>query len=447
MSAVSDHVVVVGAGLAGARTAQELRRQGCQGVITLVGAELELPYDRPPLSKGPLTTVPDLGIDLAGLGVTTMLGRTATAISGISPAGEQPLRVQVAMSNEASEEAGTNHSDSQPQVELEATAVVVATGAQPVFPSSWLDVPKVRVLRSWRDAVALWRDMSELGPEPRVVIAGGSWIGMELASAANRLGAQVRVVEKAAWLLPLLPPEVGRQVSAWCREAGIATSVGDTVQSVTPGPATGGRQSVAVTTSAGEWVADLVVVALGITPTTSWLVDSGLRTSPRGQALRVDSHLSTLDHRVFAVGDTVERWSPKYGAWLSGGHWQDAMDAPAVVAANVRSVLVGDRPRAVYDAVPYLWSEILGHTLQWSGYLSENPAARMLVRGDLAGPSWSVVWLDDDDNLLAIVACDRPRDVMAARKAQAAHPTGTPRADVRCLADPATPLKSCLNVR
>ena len=456
MPEAADHVVVVGAGLAGARTAQELRQQGFAGDITLVGAELDPPYDRPPLSKGPLRELPDLGIDLAELRVNVLLGRTATAISGISPAGDEPLRIRIEVSNEAQENAAQESAESfappseSPVTELSAGAVVIATGAQPVYPDGWLEVPGVRVLRSWRDAVALWQELDDLGSGARVVIAGGSWIGMELASAAHRLGTEVRVVEKAAWLLPLMPPEVGRQVSVWCREAGIATSVGDTVLSVAPGHAVRGdkrvegRSQVAVSTSAGDYVADLVVVALGVTPSTSWLGNSGLRTSPRGQALRVDAHLATLDDRVFAVGDVVERWSPRYGAWLPGGHWQDAMAEPQVAAANVRAALAGERQREVYDAVPYLWSEILGRTLQWSGYLADYRAARMLVRGDLGGANWTVVWLDDDDRMLAVLACDRPRDAVAARKAQAAHPAGMPLADVRVLADPDQPLQAAL---
>jgi 3-phenylpropionate/trans-cinnamate dioxygenase ferredoxin reductase subunit len=107
--------------------------------------------------------------------------------------------------------------------------------------------------------------------------------------------------------------------------------------------------------------------------------------------------------------------------------------AQSVLAALAES----GPPTAAYDAVPYFWSEMFGHMLQWTGYQPDPLAARMLLRGDPATQeSWSVCWLDDDARLTAVLACNRPRDAVAARKLQAADPAGAPRMDLDALADP-----------
>ncbi|MFI0433526.1 MAG: FAD-dependent oxidoreductase [Candidatus Nanopelagicales bacterium] len=415
-------VVVVGAGLAGGRTCAELRAQGYDGRIVLLGAEALPPYDRPPLSKrevGGTVGPPDhLGLDLGDLEVDFRPLMRATSLSGASLAADEQLVV------------GT------PQADLPADAVVVASGAVAVVPLGWGLGPRVHVLRSHDDAVAWSAAVAALERQASVIVLGGSWIGLEAAASLAASGRRVTIMEQSAWLLPALPPEVGRQVREWAEDAGVDVLLG--------APATAlqaDSDGVTVTTATRELRAALVLVALGAVPDTGWLQTSGLRRSPRAGALRTDASLRTADPRVVALGDAAERWSPRYDDWLPGGHWQDAFDAPAVAAASVVAVLAGQRTRVTYDAVPYFWSEMFGHMLQWTGWLPDYRQATMVRRG--RAQDWTFGWLSGG-GLAALLACDRPRDAMAARKAQSATPSGAPHVSAELFVDPEVPLKRAL---
>ena len=453
------HVVVVGGGLAGVRTCEELRRQGFAGKLTLVSAESGPPYDRPPLSKGrDGAERADLRMDLVALDVTVLDGIRAAKLLGVETS-TAPLRLLL---------------DSPDVPDLTTDAVVVATGAAPILPAGWPTDPAVRVLRTKDDAVGLWAALEAAGAGARVAVLGGSWIGLEFATVASGLGAAVTIYEGAPSLLPMLPPEAGEVVQRWCNDAGVNVRLGATVESLqvdAPGSTSVADQAgvlaakkprITVTTETSTERYDLVLVALGVMPDTGWLADTGLSVSTKG-ALKVDAHLRTSDPRVIGVGDAVERWSPRYQQPVPAGHWQDARDEPVVAAASVLAALAGrmatDELGAPYDAVPYFWSEMFGHTLQFSGFVPDREAARVVVRGDLNADSWALCWLegsagegaestkgppDEPARLLAVLACDRPRDAITARKALAAAPDGRPLVDPAALADADAPLAASL---
>lgn len=422
----APHVVVVGGGLAGVRTCEELRRQGYSGAVTLVSAETGPPYDRPPLSKGRDGVLrADLRIDLDALGVRVLEGTKALSLNDERP--DTPIGVIL---------------DNAEVRELLADAVVVATGASPIVPPGWPQRQTVRVLRTRDDAEELWAALDAAGSTAKVAVVGGSWIGLEFATVASSQGISVTIYERAAWLLPTLPPEAGRVVKHWCEAAGVSVHLGASVEGLVEDSAADGSR-VTVHTATGAESFNLVLVALGVAPNTEWLRGTALPTSARG-SLKVDAHLRTRDPRVVGVGDAVERWSPRYQEPLPAGHWQDARDEPVVAAASVIAVLAGETEiaelGAPYDAVPYFWSELFGHTIQFSGYVRDYHVARMVVRGSLTADNWTLAWLDPRDRLQALLACDRPRDAITARKALAADPAGLPTVDPAVLADPDSPL-------
>jgi NADPH-dependent 2,4-dienoyl-CoA reductase/sulfur reductase-like enzyme len=419
-----------------------LRAAGFDGALTLLGAEADPPYDRPPLSKGAVgADTGDLGFDFDELRVAFQPNTAAVGLLGASVAATEPLLVLT-----------------DDGAEVTADAVVVATGAAPIVPPGWRTSDRILLLRTRAEAVALDHLIApDQGREPihSLAVLGGSWIGLEVASRVAAQGVDVTVVERAAWLLGHLPPELGRLARTWCDHAGISVHLGLPVEAAVDTAAVdtaavdGAHPPEPVEVRFGDTTlhAGAALVALGVRPATAWLAESGLTLVPGTQALRVDAWLRSADPRVLGVGDAVSRWSPRYRAMLPGGHWQDAFDAPAVAA---RSLVAGLTPGAAdpapYDAVPYFWSEMFGRTLQWTGYLPDYRAARLIVRGDAEGDSWSMCWLDEEDRLAALLACDRPRDAVAARKAQAAAPQGAPWADVDKMSDPDCPLKSCLSV-
>jgi 3-phenylpropionate/trans-cinnamate dioxygenase ferredoxin reductase component len=425
-----EQVVVAGAGLAGFRTAEELRSRGYQGGITMIGAERRPPYDRPPLTKKFMTGQLDdttLAAGLGALGVTLRLGERATG------AGDGVLRTD--------------------QGEYPFGALVVATGASPVR----LPGPgPQRVLRTADDALAL---RSALREGTRLVIVGAGWIGAELATSARVRGCQVTVVEAAPTPLHgVLGAELGGQTAAWYRAAGVDLRVSEPVRSVEAG---------GLALASGELLpADEIVTAVGVRPEVGWLSGSQVALD---NGVAVDARLRSSVAGVYAVGDCAAFVSRRYRRRLRTEHWDSALHAPEVAAANI----VGEDQE--YDPVPYFWSEQFGRMVQYAGY--HTPADRLVWRGDPAAGDWSVCWLaapappggqpagleaagggghlsqpagndaggvaapgGDDrggDRMVAVLAVGRPRDLLQGRRLIA---SGQP-VDATALADPSVPLR------
>jgi NADPH-dependent 2,4-dienoyl-CoA reductase/sulfur reductase-like enzyme len=386
----SGRVVVAGAGLAGLRTVEELRAGGLAGRITMIGAEAWPPYDRPPLSKRVLTEDaldPSLRADFDALDVDFHPEETAARLEH---------RTLVTS-----------------QAEYPFDHLVLATGA---FPVTLPGDGRQRFLRSYDDALAL-RDL--LRPGLRLAIVGAGWIGAELATAAVAHGVQVTVVEAGpAPVASAVGAEVGAQTARWYADAGVDLRIGAAVQAVKPG---------GLALASGEWVAaDEIVTAVGVRPAVSWLEGSGVRLE---NGVAVDAGLRTSVPGVYAVGDCAAFESRRFGRRLRFEHWDVALHAPEVVAANV---LGGDE---VYDPVPYFWSEQFGRMVQYVGY--HGDADQFVWRGDPAEPTWAACWLTAG-RLTAILTVDLPRDLLQARRLI----TALSPVDPARLTDPAIPVKA-----
>ncbi|MFI6150165.1 FAD-dependent oxidoreductase [Streptomyces sp. NPDC051109] len=394
-------VVIVGAGMAGVQTAVALREQGWRGPVTLLGAEPHQPYDRPPLSKAVLLGKAEdsaFDVDFEGLGVVLRLGVEVTGLR--------------AAERELDTEAGP----------VPYEVLVLATGAEPLTLPGSEGVPGVHLLRTLDDAARL---RPVLARTPATVVVGAGWIGAEFATAAREAGCAVTVVEAADRVLAgALPAEVAAPMARWYEESGAALLTGAKVSSVESG-----RVLLA---DGRELPAGAVVVGIGARPATRWLADSGVELGPEG-AIVADEYLRTSLPGVYAVGDCASFPSARYGARLLVHHWDNALQGPRVVAANI---VVG-KAAQVYDPVPYFWSEQFGRFVQYAGH--HAGADELLWRGDPAEAAWSVCWLRGGA-LAAVLAVGRPRDLAQGRKL---IETGAP-VDPAKVADPAVPLKSAL---
>jgi 3-phenylpropionate/trans-cinnamate dioxygenase ferredoxin reductase subunit len=384
-------VVIVGAGLAGLRAAEELRARGYAGAVTLIGAEARPPYDRPPLSKKVMTgEIDDTGLrpDLDSLGIDLRLAEPAVQL------GDGVLRTGTA--------------------EYSWDALVLATGANPVtLPGDG----EQRVLRTADDALALRRRLTS---GTRLAIVGAGWIGAELATAAASRGCLVTVVEAGeAPLATAIGAEVGGQTAAWYAQAGVDLRLRTAVAAIRPG---------GIDLADGGWLpADLVVTAVGVRPAVGWLAGSGVAMD---NGVVVDAGLASSVPGVYAVGDCASFWSGRYQRQLRVEHWDVALHSPEVAAANI----AGGRER--YDPVPYFWSEQFGRMVQYVGW--HGAADQVVWRGAPTAAKWAVCWLTAG-RLVAALTVGLPRDLLQARRLIEAGAV----VDATALADPGVAIRDC----
>ncbi|WP_406215263.1 NAD(P)/FAD-dependent oxidoreductase [Streptomyces canus] len=391
-------VVVVGAGMAGVQTAVALREQGFKGTVTVIGAEPHQPYDRPPLSKAVLLGKAEgsaFDVDFEALGIELLLGREAL---GVRPE-----------AHELDTEAGPVQYD----------ALVLATGAEPIRLPGTEGVPGVHLLRTLDDAERL---RPVLARQHDIVVVGAGWIGAEFATAAREAGCAVTVVEAADRpLAGALPAEVAAPMTSWYAEAGAVLRTRARVERVEPG---------AVVLDDGSRVAaGAVVVGVGARPATAWLAGSGIELGAHREVV-ADDRLRTSVPDVHAVGDCASFPSGRYGERLLVHHWDNALQGPRTVAADI----LGET-RTVYDPVPYFWSEQFGRFVQYAGHHAS--ADTTLWRGEPSGPAWTVCWLREN-RLVALLAVGRPRDLAQGRRLIEAGAEMDP----ELLVDPARPLKA-----
>jgi 3-phenylpropionate/trans-cinnamate dioxygenase ferredoxin reductase component len=220
---------------------------------------------------------------------------------------------------------------------------------------------------------------------------------------------------------------------SWYADAGVDLLLGQPVESV---------EHEGLVLPGGGWLpADLTVVAVGVRPQVGWLAGSPVRLE---NGVAVDGRLRTSAPGVYAAGDCAAFVSARYGRRLRVEHWDNALHAPRVVAANI---LGGDE---AYDPVPYFWSEQFGRMVQYAGHHSR--ADRMIWRGDPAGREWGACWLagsqpaDGDagngtgERLVAVLTVGRPRDLLQGRRVIAAGAT----VDPGRLADPGVPVRDAV---
>lgn len=397
-SQTQRRVVIVGAGMAGVQTAVALREQGWTGSVTLIGAEPHQPYDRPPLSKAVLLGHAEgsaFDVDFEALGITLHLGRDVT---GVRPGA---------------------HEIDTPSGPVPYDVLVIATGALPITLPGSEGVQGVHLLRTLDDAARL---RPVLDRKHDIVVVGAGWIGAEFTTAAREAGCAVTVVEAADRpLAGTMPAEVAAPMAGWYAGSGAELITGARVASVEPG--------TVVLADGRRLAAGAVVVGIGARPATAWLQGSGIALGPDG-SVTADARLRTSRPDVYAVGDCASFPSARYGERLLVHHWDNALQGPYTVAADI----VGGAPRD-YDPVPYFWSEQFGRFVQYAGHHAH--ADTTVWRGDPADAAWSVCWLHDGA-LVALLTVARPRDLAQGRRLIASGA----RLDPERAADPSVPLKS-----
>lgn len=350
-----EHVVVVGASLAGVRAAETLRHGGFAGGITFIGAETHLPYDRPPLSKKLLAgeweperialRKPEA---FAELNVVWRLGVPASSLD------TKAQRIHLA--------DGTTET---------YDGLVIATGAAPIRLPGQPDLVGIHTLRTLDDSLGL---RAELSPGRRVVVIGAGFIGLEAAATARAKGCDVTVLEGlAAPLVRGLGVTMGQAIAAVHERNGVTIRCDVRVEALEADAS--GTRVTGVRLSNGTVIpADTVLVGIGVRPSTAWL--DGAEGIEVRDGVVCDASLAAGPQGVVAAGDLV-RWpnrafgDPERGEEMRVEHWTNAAEQGAAAARTLMALGEGHEA-SPYAAVPFFWSDQFDARIQFLGRSSAD---------------------------------------------------------------------------
>ncbi|WP_033337618.1 NAD(P)/FAD-dependent oxidoreductase [Catenuloplanes japonicus] len=350
-----ESIVIAGGGLAGAKAAETLREEGFGGRITLLGAELIRPYERPPLSKGRLlgTGEEPFVHDESWYAEHDVDLRLGAVVTGM----DRKNHVVRTASGE----------------DVAYDRLLLATGATP----RRIGTPADSTLRTWPDSD---RFAAAIDKGTRLVIVGAGWIGLEVASAARQRGAHVTVVTPDS--LPLrkvLGDTVAEVFADLHRAHGVEFRFGTHVREVLP--------DGVIVADDTRIDADAVLVAIGATPSIDLAVEAGLAT---GDGVHVDALHTTSDPDIFAAGDIAAVEHPLLKARVRVEHWGNALDSGPAAA---RAMLGRGTP---WEKLPYFFTDQFDLGMEYAGWVPPGAEARVVVRGDLAAREGIVFWLVGD---------------------------------------------------
>ena len=330
-------IVIIGAALAGARAAAVLREDGFDGDVLLIGAERQLPYNRPPLSKGYLRgeeRFEDQLVNPAGYyaehGIALRLGARATAINAERKVVELEDGDHVAYDRLLVATGGRNRALSVPGADLEG----------------------IFQLRTVEDCD---RIRAATRGARRAVVIGLGFIGSEVAASLRQLGLEVAAVEgHRVPLARVLGEEVGEVLAGIQRDKGVELVLEDSVAAFE-----GARRVERIRTKKGRLLeCDLVVAGIGILPNSELLAAAGAAVD---NGVLVDERCRTSLSDVYAAGDVANHLHPIFGR-LRVEHWNNA-DQHGRFAA--RSMLGRKEP---YDYLHSFWSDQYEHLIEYVGF-------------------------------------------------------------------------------
>ncbi len=399
------HVVVIGAGQAAASLVARLRGKGFEGEITVIGAEAEPPYQRPPLSKAYL--LGEMEKDRLYLrprayydeqNITLMLGEPAVSV-------DTEARHVIAGGRE-----------------IAYDDLVFCTGSAPRRLPAAIggDLDGVCVVRGIADVDAMRARFTE---GARVLIVGGGYIGLEAAAVACKLGLKVTLVEMAERILQRV---AAPETSDWFRALHEGHGV-DLREGVGLGRLVGedGKVTAAELTDGSSLPVDFVIVGVGILPETSVAEAAGIEIE---NGIRTDTFGRCSAPHVWAAGDCAS--FPLGGAQLRLESVGNAIDQAEAVADNIMGA------ETPYQPKPWFWSDQYDVKLQIAGLNAGYD--KVVVRGGDTGPVSH--WYYREGQLIALDAMNDPRAYMVGKRLIEAGKS----ADPEVVADAGSDLKALL---
>jgi 3-phenylpropionate/trans-cinnamate dioxygenase ferredoxin reductase subunit len=390
---VAAPIIVVGGGQAGLQAAESLRAEGYGGPLVIVGEEPHAPYQRPPLSKEFLTGQMEerqlwirAPAALERKSIQLITGRRVLSID------RQGRRLTL--------DNGER---------LDYAGLVLATGARPrKLPIPGADLAGVMALRSLDESRALGL---ALAAAERVAIIGGGFIGLEIASAARKLGKPVTVFEVADRLMARAVSPLISKVFADLHEShGVILHFGAKATGLV---GEGGRVTGIATADGAVQSADLVIVGAGARANDELAAACGLACD---HGIIVDGCARTADPLIVAAGDCTARRQAD-GTLIRLESVQNAAEQGKSAAA---ALMGRERP---FAGPPWFWSDQHGAKLQmagqWQGY------EEVAIRGSVEARRFTAFYFRGG-KLTGADSLDSPLDHMRVRKLLEGSPTLTP---------------------
>ena len=394
-----NRIAIVGAGQASAQAVEILRKRGHAGLITLIGDESLLPYQRPPLSKKFLAGALEQdrlllrhAAHYADHGIDVRLGFSAVSI-------DRPRRrVEIADGSA-----------------VEYDRLLLATGSHPrVLELPGAELAGVHYLRTFADVDRL---RGELAPGRRAVIIGGGYIGLEVAATCREAGLQVTVLEAADRVMGrVVSPVVSAFYEAEHARHGVSIVCNARLHSLIGADAASGsaeahaaavgkQRVAAVRLGDGRDIpADFVLVSIGVVATDALARAAGLECD---NGIVVDEFCRTSDANIWAAGDCARHPSIHYGIQVRLESVDNAFEQGTSAALNMLGVAT------VHDKVPWFWSDQFDLKMVIVGLAAGHD--EVILRGDPASRAFSVCYLKAGE-LIAVETVNHTKDQMAARK-------------------------------
>ncbi|MEE8077507.1 MAG: FAD-dependent oxidoreductase [Pseudomonadales bacterium] len=397
-------IVIVGAGHAAGQAAASLRQAKYAGEIILIGDESHIPYQRPPLSKQYLSG--EHGMERVYLRPEKFYA-------------DRDITVKVDTRVESIDTSAKNVTTDQGET-IEYENLLIATGSRPrILHIDGSDLPGIYYFRTVADVDAIRAQMSA---GKKLVIVGGGYIGLEVASVGVTSGLEVHVLEMEERILQrVTTPEMSRYYHDLHSSRGVHIHTSKMVSGFT-----GNGQVSGVLCGDETIAADLVIVGIGIIPNTEIAEAAGIDCD---NGILVNDHCETSVPGVYAAGDCTNHPNPLLDRRLRLESVPNAMEQARVVAANICG---GDKS---YSSYPWFWSDQYELKLQMVGFSAEADAS--IARGDPDSDQFAVFYLKQD-KIIAVDAVNSAREFMVCKQLFGK------RVDPAHLADPQKDLKDLL---
>ncbi len=381
---MNKNVVIAGAGQAAIQAATTLRSEGFEGDIILISDEVDMPYQKPPLSKGYLMDkLQDKNLLFksekfyANKNVQLILGEKIVAIDTVS----KSIKTKSGKS-------------------LSYDSLIIATGTRNrILNILGKDLNGIHYLRSLQECKALKEDLATI---KKLVVVGGGFIGLEIAAAAREKDIEVDVIEVQDRLMArVLPPIISDVFEAKHKNKSVNISLSKCAKSFIgkEGNVTG------VELDSGEVIeADLIVVGIGVVPNDEFAHEAGIQCS---NGIEVNEFTETNVNDIYAIGDIACHYNKYMNSNCRLESVQNAMDQGKIAAQHIMGEEVS------YDFVPWFWTHQFELKLQMAG-CNQN-FDNYVIRGSVEDEKYSVFYFANE-KLIGVDSINRASDHMAARK-------------------------------